>query len=136
MATVSIERRALLWMASGDTGTSSMTLCRHMLALPHDGTFGVSEPSDGSDLGRCCRLLLIIPEWVPRIPEMASLSNAWAALAPHWTELTDLLASETGPQFDKYNRAPKTYARIRAITKMARDQDGWVSFGKGASVKF
>lgn len=132
----SIERRAVRWALSNDTGTSSTTLCRHMLGFPHEGTFWVSEPSDGGDLGRCCRLLLLIPEWVPRIPEMAKLSNSWAALVPHWAELTELLASETGPEFDKNKRAPKTYERIKRITAEARASDGWVSFGKGASVKF
>lgn len=130
-----IERRALEWFASGDTGTSSQTIANHMLGLKHAGPFGVSEPSDGGDLGRCLRLLAKIPEWEPRIVEMAALSHTWAALVPHWAELKALMVKEAGPDFDRNARAPETYKRIRSITSKARAADGWISFGNGASVK-
>ena len=35
------------------------------------GFGGWSYPSDPADLGRCLRLLREIPEWAPRMPEMA-----------------------------------------------------------------
>lgn len=130
-----IERRALKWFASGDTGTSSKSIANHMLGLPHDDVFGVSAPCDGGDLGRCLRLLALIPEWEPRISEMAALSHEWAALAPHWQELKALMEDETGPKFDRNARAPKTYERIRALTDDARQKDGWISFGKSMSVR-
>lgn len=127
-----IERRALEWFASGDTGTSSETIARHMLGLKYTGAFGVSEPSDGGDLARCLRLLSKIPEWAPRINEMASLSNSWAAIVPHWEELKALLAEEIGPEFERNinKSSPRTYKRICQITDHARKADGWVSFGK------
>ena len=132
-----VEQRAMAWMAGSDTGASSKTIARHAMGLPHDDSFGVSEPSDGSDLGRCLRLLSLIPEWEPRIGELAALSNAWAALVPHWDELKALMVAETGPTFDRDKDTPKTNERIKAITSAARKADGWVSFGgiPGVSIR-
>lgn len=118
-----VEQRALEWMAGSDTGASSKTIARHMMGLPHDDAFGVSEPSDGGDLGRCLRLLALVPEWEPRIGELAVLSNAWAALVLHWEELKALMIEETGPTFARDAGAPKTDARIQVITRDARKAD-------------
>lgn len=136
--TQTIERRAMAWFASDDTGTSSMTLARHMLGMPHNDGFGICEPADGGDLGRCLRLLAKIPEWEPRVPELANLSHTWAALVPHWERLKTLLIEETGPDFDRTKSAPRTYQLIRMLTDEARKKDGWVSLGfkvSGVSVR-
>lgn len=77
-----IEQRALEWFAGSDTGASSKTIANHMLGLEQEKPFGIAEPSDGDDLGRCLRLLAKIPEWEARIGEMEALSNTWAALVP------------------------------------------------------
>ena len=130
-----VEQRSLRWLASGDTGASSKTILRHMLGLPQDGY--ESEPADEGDLGRCLRLLRLIPEWQPRMAEMAELSNAWAALVPHWDELAALLVSEIGEALPRYAAAPTTYERIRALAFEARRKDGWVSMPSitGASIR-
>jgi hypothetical protein len=133
--TDTIERRALKWFASDDTGASSKSIANHMLGIKQEDVFGASAPCDGGDLGRCLRLLTLIPEWEPRIPEMAALSHEWAALAPHWQELKTLMIEETGPTFDRNARAPKTYERIRSLTIEARKKDGWGTFGKSMSVR-
>lgn len=65
----SIYYRALFWALSGDTGVSSETLACHMLEYPQKRRS--SPPSDASDRGRCIRLLELIPEWIPRLPELA-----------------------------------------------------------------
>lgn len=135
METKTVEQRALEWFASGDTGTSSETIARHMLGMEHKGQFGISEPADGGDLGRCLRLLAKIPEWEPRIAELAPLSNTWAALVPHWAELKALMIQEAGPEFAKYTPTPLTYKRIKQLTDEPRKADGWVSLGKGASFR-
>lgn len=67
----SIERRALEWSLGRSTGISSETLCRFMLGISNkDDWDGV--PSDKSDRGRCIRLLKLIPEWIPRLDELAN----------------------------------------------------------------
>lgn len=127
----------MAWFASDDTGTSSQTIARHMLGLPHNDGFGISEPCDGGDLGRCLRLLAKIPEWEPRVPELAKLSHTWAALVPQWDRLKALMIEETGPEFTRGKSAPRTYALIRQLTDESRKQDGWVPFGnlKGVSIR-
>lgn len=64
-----IERRALFWALSGDTGISSEAISAHMTDTPA-GRFGYQPPSDSADRGRCIRLLELIPEWIPRLKEM------------------------------------------------------------------
>lgn len=64
-----IYQRALFWALSGDTGVSSETLARHMLGYRIEGKFE-SPPSDADDRGRCIRLLELVPEWIPRLPEL------------------------------------------------------------------
>lgn len=135
MVQTSIQRRALLWLAGDDTGSSSMTLARHMLALPHD-SFGPNAPSDGGDLGRCLRLLRAIPEWQHRIGELAAVNHSLAALVPHWDELAALLTSEIGDDLPPRGHAPKTYARMSALLESAHKADGWITLASGARVKF
>lgn len=65
-----VEQRALYWALSGDTGTSSEAICAHMTGNTSKRRFGYGPPSDASDRGRCIRLLELIPEWIPRLPEM------------------------------------------------------------------
>lgn len=133
--TQTIERRALAWFASHDTGISSMTIARHMLGLPHENAFDISHPHDGGDMGRCLRLLAKIPEWEPRVPELAALSHCWAALVPQWSRLKALMIEETGPEFARYEPAPRTYALIKALTDEARKQDGFKQWGEDVSVR-
>lgn len=64
----SIEWRALRWALSGDTGSSSETLCNFMLGFKAKRA---TPPSDASDRGRCIRLLQLIPEWIDELPELA-----------------------------------------------------------------
>ena len=72
----SIESRALAWALSDDTGISSKTICRYMSGK--HGTTGAhsAPPSDADDRGRCIRLLELIPEWIPRLPELAKFYDS------------------------------------------------------------
>lgn len=100
-------RRAATWLTSGDTGLSSIVLCAAMLGgdLHRD-----DHPHDPADLGRCIRLLDRIPEWKPRIGEMAAVSMQWAALVSVWDELEALYRKE-----EPTGRAPRCYARMREL---------------------
>lgn len=93
MSISSIEERANRWRESGDTGASSKTIWGVMMGLPYRHA---SHPLDGDDLGRCIRLLERIPEWKPRLPEMAAVSPYWAALVENWADL-ERLAALTAP---------------------------------------
>ncbi|NLA68015.1 MAG: hypothetical protein GX856_07205 [Gammaproteobacteria bacterium] len=112
----STERRALLWLAGGDSGASSKAICHHMLGMKSDGSF----PWDPSDLGRCLRLLELFPEWKPRIGEMARYSYIWSALATRWDELAAMMADEVGIDWSKGKRAPRTYDAMKDAIDQAR----------------
>ncbi len=92
---------ALAWLLGDDTGTSSMTLCAHMLGLV---TRWQSAPLDAADRGRCIRLLRLIPEWLPRLDEMAEVeepsnsititANGIARSDNSWAKQIPLIKSE------------------------------------------
>lgn len=109
--TESVDRRALLWLAGGDTGRSSIAIMHHMLGIGSDGC----RPSDPADLGRCLRLLEHFPEWKPRIGEMAIYSTAWAALISVWDQLAQTMAVESTSKFPLTAVAHRTYALMNAV---------------------
>lgn len=121
----SIERRALAWLCGDDTGASSKALCRHMLGLPESNVWRSdwSYPSDPSDLGRCLRLLALIPEWDERIGEMAQHGRYWVAIAERWHEVAERMRQEVGIDWSKGRKAPRTYALMQGIFNAILDAD-------------
>lgn len=109
-----VEQRAIDWIGSGDTGMSSKAIWAHMMGgkKPRDGW---NHPYDPDDLGRCLRLLRLIPEWKPRMKGMAKRSKDWAALVKHWDELAAMMDAEVGLDWEKARRAPLTYGRMCEI---------------------
>lgn len=85
--TLSVEVRACRWIVSGDTGTSSRTIWGVMMNGGHDDD---SVPYDSSDFGRCFRLLERIPEWRPRLLEVAKEHPRWRRLVAAWPQMEDL----------------------------------------------
>jgi hypothetical protein len=81
--TDSFPIRAASWLHGHDTGLSSEAIFHYMTL----GVLGGYTPADGGDLGRCVRLLDSFPEWNKRMPEMARVSDDWAALVPLWDGL-------------------------------------------------
>lgn len=98
----SVEYRALFWALSDDTGSSSKALCRFMMKYP-SGRFEL-PPSDSADRGRCIRLLELIPEWIPRLQELATQtkpretmvisSSGISAVRSGWAEQIPLILKE------------------------------------------
>lgn len=107
------------WIAGDDQGMSSRTLMGHMLGarLPKGS---INHPYDPSDLGRCLRLLALIPTWKPRMPEMAALSPEWAALVGAWERLEATMDAEVGIDWSKGRKAPHTYTLMKQILAAAR----------------
>ncbi len=105
---------ALKWSLSRDTGISSQAIVSHMVY----GTAEVnSHPCDASDLGRCMRLLALIPEWRRRMGEMARYGNGWARLVEAWNQLETLYTKEAGVGLsasDACRQVNKTMIRIEA----------------------
>ena len=107
-----IEVRAAAWLLDGYVGSSSLTIHDHMLGL---GVGPAAHPADPDDLNRCLLLLELIPEWKPRIEEMARVSAIWAGLAGRWHEITVCFLEEAGLDWCKSDSAPKTFELMRAI---------------------
>lgn len=104
-------RRALAWMAGDDTGRSSQVLCVTMLGGRVPTPW---HPWDPADLGRCLRLLDLMPEWRCRIGEMAVLSPQWAAIVGALSELEGLYCEEKPS-----GTAPRCYKRMRDLLESA-----------------
>jgi hypothetical protein len=110
----SIQARYQAWKTGHDTGMSSECLGRQMAGISNAGRDN-SYPYDTHDLSRCLRLLRIIPEWRPRIGEMAACGPIWAAMAARWDELEKSIEDEVGILWEKGKHAPKTYELLKQI---------------------
>lgn len=119
---MSIPESAMQWLASGERGLSSNAIFTKMTGIKtakcafEEGFF----PLDPDGLTRCVKLLEAVPEFAPRIGEMADVSPEWAALVAHWDELVALLDSEVpGWREHRHGNASKTYARMRKLIESA-----------------
>ncbi|WP_444757174.1 hypothetical protein [Pseudomonas sp. A014] len=106
-----VEQRAAAWMRDGEVGMSSRAIHDHMLGLTPK--HGFSYPSDPDDLNRCLLLLDLIPEWKPRMGEMAQHSEMWAGLTARWDEIAQSFLSEAGLDWSMSKRAPRTYQLMK-----------------------
>ena len=99
------------WLATGDRGISSEAIASQLTSINIvESCWFSTHPRDPSDFGRCMRLLDAVPEFRPRLKEMAEVSPVWAALVKQWDELESLYKEEfpTG-------KAPKLYDRMQKI---------------------
>lgn len=120
------EKRAAKWAATKGTGASSLALLAVMVGEKPDSSF--SYPHDGSDLGRCIRLLEAVPEYRERLGEMAKVGKEWAGLVKHWEELEAMW--HEGATEKLYNRMREILDPIEAKNRNT------IKFGKGATLHF
>lgn len=76
------------WLASDDTGLSSL-----FLAYQLDPSIGEQEfalPQDSDDLGRCLRLFVAVPELKPIFNQNPFQSKNWRQLQVQWNKLETL----------------------------------------------
>ena len=106
-----IEQRAARWARDGQVGMSSRAIHDHMLGL--GSRCGFAHPHDPDDLNRCLLLLDLIPEWKPRMGEMAQHSPQWAGLVNSWEVITEAFLQEAGLDWRYSNHAPETGALMR-----------------------
>lgn len=109
----SIAERGEAWLLDGDVGMSSRAIYCHMTGAPDKE--GYCYPRDPGDLNRCLLLLELIPEWQPRMSEMAAHGKQWAGLANNWSELTGCFINEVGLDWCNGKRAPDTYALMKQV---------------------
>lgn len=104
--------RLIQWLLSDDTGMSSCAIVAHMTGCNYEC---MAEPADPSDLGRCLRLLRLVPEFEGRIGEMACYSDRWKALTDNWADLKSAMTSEVGLDWEKGRSAPATAVLMREL---------------------
>ncbi len=75
------------WIVSHDTGTSSKTIWAVMMGVKPDWP---DVPLDVDDFGRCLRLISVVPEFRPRLQEVADKYPKWQPLVDNWAELERL----------------------------------------------
>lgn len=111
-----VTKRAIEWLFGEDTGLSSRTIAGVMLNVPAAAICYASIPYDAGDLGRCLRLLQKIPEWRPRLEEVAEAFPTWQPLVEHWSELEALYAKEAVEAAEagipRHEEMKRTYERI------------------------
>lgn len=114
-----VTARANSWIVGSRCGMSSKAIWAHMMdaGRPREGW---SHPWDPDDLSRCLLLLKAVPEWAPRMPEMARRSKAWAGLIAHWDEIVASMKDEVGIDWSKGQNAPRTYDLMKAAYEGAR----------------
>jgi hypothetical protein len=122
------EERAIRWLReSFDCGISSKTMLRCLdrcaflragldFDLDHAGV-----PQDPDDFGRCSRLLALIPEFRPRLAEVAVALPQWSALVEVWDEL-EALYKEEAPT----GKAARLYLRIQELVEEGQRRAGWL----------
>lgn len=112
-ASMSFDERVNAWIVSGDTGLSSKTIWATMLGI--DLGDDINHPHDPADLGRCLRLLELMPEWKLQQSELAFLDPYWRSLVAQWDELSSSMEDEVGIAWGKGKSAPATYDLMRTI---------------------
>jgi hypothetical protein len=120
MSATELER-AHAWVVGEDTGISSKAIWAKMMGTRRRDS---CHPWDPDDLGRCLRLLEAVPEWKPRLSEMADVSPIWAALVARWDEIAQSMADEVGIDWSKSQSASRTYNMMRTIIDGASLQEG------------
>lgn len=78
------EKKAIEWLLSGDTGSSSKTILCAMLGHTCKDP---DIPYDAGDFGRCYRLLLKFPQWGKRLDEVAKKHRQWKPFVEKWPDL-------------------------------------------------
>ena len=121
-----MDPRLAEWLASRDTGVSSKAIMFWLSAGVKENEWGAGTPSDPADLARCLRLLERIPEWKPRIGEMAAAGGLWPTFAKRWAEMECAFIAECGGKLpakgDNWS-CPKTYELMQQVGAQAREAD-------------
>ncbi len=117
-AAMPFDERVNTWIVSGDTGLSSKTIWSTMLGI--DLGDEINHPHDPADVGRCLRLLELMPEWKPRLSELTALDPHWRVLVARWEDIASSMENEVGIAWEKAKSAPATYALMKRVLDDAR----------------
>lgn len=109
------------WIASDDVGLSSLCMARTLAPMAglgpcpaHRYSGGINYPHDPDDLGRCIRLLDVVPALRPHIAKMAEVHPVWAAYVANWDAMEALYVKEASN-----GRAPELYKLMKRLQESA-----------------
>lgn len=125
------------WLASGAVGSSSKFMACCALGIEYEDFERAPYPHDPSDLDRCLKLLVAVPEVRQAFDKIAAASETWAALIARWDELERTFIEEAGIGWSKARSAPKTYKLMKSIIEPIEDKDdSIIRVGPGLTIKF
>jgi len=108
-----VSEPALRWLALGELGQSSLAMFQRLAGLRL--VLEARLPLDTDDFTRCRKLLEAVPELVPRLGELASISPGWAALVAGWAELCATMDAEAPRWREGVGRTPRTYELLKQL---------------------
>lgn len=111
-SSIGLSVHAARWLLEGERGSSSETIF-FTLSGQKIKNGCLSYPHDLDDLKRCRLLLEQVPEFSPRILEMAAVSPEWTRLVSRWDEICRTMDSECPNWRDGNGSAKQTYAMMR-----------------------
>lgn len=89
-----VQHDAERWLALGEVGISSSTLCKITTGLGSIQQDEFCHPLDAADFRRCVKFLRDVPGARPELHKVAKLSPEWAVLVEHWDELEEALKND------------------------------------------
>lgn len=122
---MNVTQAQLSWALGRDTGTSSKTIFSVMTGSELDRS---DVPYDPDDFGRCYRLLVLFPEWIPRLKEVADIYPEWGPMVREWDKLTTeyITAKNSPPEPSTRQDAwSKLYNHMSALIDEGRIAAGW-----------
>jgi hypothetical protein len=128
---MNLTQAQLDWICGHDTGTSSKTIFSVMTGVE---AIRADVPYDPDDFGRCYRLLALVPEWRPRLQEVADRYAEWGPMVREWDQLTAeyITAKNSPPEPSTRQDAwSKLYEHMSKLIDEGRLAAGWTNTSPG-----
>ena len=110
------------WIIEGEVGTSSRTIWAVMMGIvtePQQCDWNYDTPSDPDDMSRCVKLIILFPEWRPRLNEVAQIFPKWTPYIREWNKL-EKMYFQWVVNLDEYHNKLHEYFVNKPHTKRPR----------------
>jgi len=128
---MNLTKAQLGWICGHDTGTSSKTIFSVMTGVE---AIRADVPYDPGDFGRCYRLLDLVPEWRPRLQEVADRYAEWGPLVKAWSMLEEEYECAIDPREQGKQRTAAfsaMYQHMQILIDEGRLAAGWTNTSPG-----
>jgi len=102
---IEINEETLIWLLSGDTGRSSLTMCSCLYLIPTKND-PMNYPHDPDDFGRCKRFLETLAPEERKIAllNVSAVGKTWKRFADNWNRLEKLYDSDKGKLYKEMQK--------------------------------